>query len=66
MAQRLPSKHLCCNLLTRKTPKNQEGNRRLAVFRLGSLSGSLLTQPESYLKVVNFVTTCGKNFFVVM
>jgi hypothetical protein len=40
-----------------KKPLNQKGNRRLAVFRLGSPTGSLLTLLASYSKVIEFVTT---------
>lgn len=36
-----------------KIPKNQKENRRLAVFRLGSLTGSLLTLDLIYTKPKN-------------
>jgi hypothetical protein len=36
-----------------KIPKNQKENRRLAVFRLGSLTGSLLTLDILYTNPKN-------------
>jgi hypothetical protein len=33
--------------------RNQKGHRRLAVFRLGALTGSLLTQGLIYLKLLD-------------
>ena len=40
--------------------RNQKGHRRLAVFRLGALTGSLLTQEIIYLKLFDWSTYLTK------
>jgi hypothetical protein len=67
MVQQRQLKRLSCKPLTGVIkPLHQEGNRRLAVFRLGSLTGSLLTHSESYLEGCLICHYLFNNFFLFL
>jgi len=46
--------------------QNQKGHRRLAVFRLGALTGSLLTQETIYPKFFDWSITFTKVYIFLI